>query len=131
VVFDQIVIGGDLAFYGSNILSLSFNPIITGGTVDWSDAFWASNRSWTIYDVTGTTSGFVNLSLFLGEDWLDAQGDAFSTVLAGASFSLSQVNNDIVLNYTSAIPEPSTYGLILGGLALAGAALRRRKKKTS
>ena len=29
----------------------------------------------------------------------------------------------------SAIPEPSTYGLILGGLALVGAAIRRRAKR--
>ena len=33
----------------------------------------------------------------------------------------------ISLSGTSVVPEPSTYGLILGGLALAGAAIRRRR----
>lgn len=38
---------------------------------------------------------------------------------------------DITVTYTytpSPVPEPSTYGAILGGLALAGAAIRRRRK---
>ena len=39
-------------------------------------------------------------------------------------------NSSIVLTYTP-IPEPSTYGLILGALALAGAAVRRRRQKAT
>jgi hypothetical protein len=34
---------------------------------------------------------------------------------------------DIAFGSSTRVPEPSTYGLILGGLALAGAAIRRRK----
>ncbi len=47
--------------------------------------------------------------------------------LSSANFSLVDTGTSIQLHY-SPIPEPSTYGLILGGLALAGAAIRRRKK---
>jgi hypothetical protein len=47
-----------------------------------------------------------------------------------SGFSLNDVGGTLQLTYAP-IPEPSTYGLILGALALAGAAIRRRKKKSS
>jgi MYXO-CTERM domain-containing protein len=37
-------------------------------------------------------------------------------------------NHQLLLNYTSAIPEPSTYGVSLGALGLAIAAVRRRRR---
>jgi hypothetical protein len=114
-----------LTFAGATGLFLVFNW--AGGTVDWSDAFWNVNQSWGIIGVQGDITGFENLYIY-PHDMVDSNGIPFSSL--GASFHLSLSGSTIYLNYTAAIPEPSTYGLALGGLALAFAAYRRRNKSS-
>jgi fibronectin-binding autotransporter adhesin len=119
-VFDQIVVNGNLDFAVPTALTLNF--ALPGSAVDWSDGLWASNitgtSGWLVYDVGGTLSNLTNFSISV-ENWADGQGDLFNTVRAGSSFSLynDNVSGDIYLNY--AVPEPSTYALIM----LAGAGL--------
>jgi len=123
-VFDQVLVSGNLAFAGSNGITLNFGTTADGSTVSWSDSFWSSNQSFLIYDVAGSTSGFSNLSL-LNTSFIDATGAA----LAGSqgSFSVSQLDSDVFLNY-NAIPEPSTGSMMaLGFAGLVVTRLLRRK----
>lgn len=123
-LFDGIDVGGNLDFSGGTTVTLSFN---SSGDVDWSNLLWSSDQSWLLYEVAGSISNLGNLSVFT-DNWADAQGDLFNTVLAGAGgFSLSQVGSDVFLNYT-AIPEPSRMVLLaLGGMLALGR--RRRSAK--
>jgi len=62
----------------------------------------------------------INSDGFLGTDGFKVLENHFS-------ITNDTLNSQIMLNY-SVVPEPSTYGIILGGLALAAAAIRRRRQ---
>jgi T5SS/PEP-CTERM-associated repeat protein/autotransporter-associated beta strand protein len=124
--FDQIVVGGNLAFNTDTSLVLDFSGY---GDVDWADPFWTTDQSWVIYDVTGTTTGANNFSIATA-NWADNSGDSFNTLLSGSAFSLGLQGNDLVLNYTagtSAVPEPSQVAASL--LALVGLGIYLWRKK--
>lgn len=124
VVFDQIIVNGDLDFAGLTTLNLVFNG--SGSTVDWNDALWTSNQSWTIYDVAGTTTNFGNLQLTT-INWLDGSGLAYSSSdNAGGSFALGQNGQDVVLNYTAPVVIPEPKAVLLGAIGLLLLFRRRR-----
>jgi T5SS/PEP-CTERM-associated repeat protein len=126
--FDQIVVGGNLAFDTPTSLVLDFSGY---GDVDWADPFWTTDQSWVIYDVTGTTTGANNFSIATA-NWADNSGDTFNTLLSASSFSLGLQGNDLVLNYTagtSAVPEPSQVAASLLALSGLGIYLWRKKHR--
>ena len=127
VVYDQVMVGGNLSFSGPTGLQLVFNDV--GSLVNWTDALWRSNQSWTIYQVSGVTTGLVNLTLADYYGLLDATGNGFASSLAGASFSIRQSGQNVVLDYNAAaVPEPSTYALVAFGVMALALLLRQNKR---
>ena len=124
VNYDQIIVPtGNLAFSGSTRLALSFDG--AGSSVNWTNAFWDVNRSWTVYDLSGgTTSSLSNL--VLGGSLLDSVGNPLSPTGRGY-FTTSLAGQDVMLNFV-AVPEPTTWAMAIAGAAAAsGWTMRRRR----
>ena len=123
--FDGVnVSGGTLTINAGVINNLVFNG--SGSTVNWSDAFWASNQQWLVFDNASlpTVSSNVFDTINVG---LDSISQESTSIRSGSSFSWTTINDDVYLTY--AIPEPSTYALFsLAGAALAGRILVRRRR---
>jgi fibronectin-binding autotransporter adhesin len=119
------VTGGSLAIDQAATLQLDFGTSALGSTVAWDDAFWASNRQWTVIDVLGGASwnGSLFGALVVGNDTL---GRSLASVRPDASFSVTQSGGDLVLTY-AIVPEPAALTLVVGAVASLAVACRRRR----
>lgn len=110
--YDLITITGQLNLsnltdwgFSINLWSLS-DPNTSGAALHFNDAL---NQSWTLVSTTAGVVGFdaanfaIHAAAFNGTD-------GFANLFTG-SFSVSVNGNDLMLNYT-AVPEPSTWGLL-------------------
>ena len=122
LAYNQVAVDGDLRFDAATTLNLAFGS--ANSTVDWSNSFWASWQTWTLYNVTGTTTNSVNF-LLAGTDWLDSGSKLLSSVRSGYTFQVAQVGNNIVISY---VPEPSTYAMAMVALGMGGWRAWRKRK---
>jgi hypothetical protein len=125
VLFDGVdLTGGALSIVNGATLSLVFN--LPGSTVDWDDAFWGTNRAWTIIDVAGGSwDSSLFSTLLVGVDSTTA---SLASKRAGSSFQIVDLGGDLVLEYV-VVPEPGSLALAGIGLAAAAYAHRRRRRR--
>lgn len=107
---------------------LVFNA--AGSTVDFTNSFWTSNRSWLLAADAdtlslATVSIFDNLLVSL-----DSLGQNFSVTNGSFSFAVDQ-NNDLYLQYeASPVPEPGGLYSLVVATSVVGMSFRRLRRNS-
>jgi len=115
--YDAVNVGGDLTITSGAKMDLVLNG--PGSTTNYADTFWTTNRSWSIFGVSGSITGG---SLFtLNSISLDSLNQAYN---AYGSFEVAPGTNN--LNWV-AVPEPAAWILAAFGLTTAVVFRRRRR----
>jgi fibronectin-binding autotransporter adhesin len=123
--------GGQLAINTAATLALVFDAPLANAdpsTVNFTNAFWDSDRTWQVISLAGDATGNGNVfgTISVGAD---ASGNVLATVRPQASFSLTSDNTGVFLIY-SAVPEPTTTALLVFGTAsLVGVVARVRRRR--
>lgn len=114
--FDQVVVSGAVTFNGT----LNINTTGLAGLV--------GGESFQLFSAGGTyTSGFTSVVMTgTYTPTFSNAGGVWTGSNAGLAFTFTESNGTLSV---SAVPEPSTYALMAGAFALAGATLRNRKRR--
>lgn len=118
--------------------SLSVNPSLPSSPVIDTTTVFVVNSTTALSAASYTISGsyFNYFKDPAGSGYVTFQSrvsPVLNTTVTGGSVDTSEFNVStgmkVTYTYTAApVPEPSTYGIALGGLALVGAIVRRRKQ---
>jgi autotransporter-associated beta strand protein len=120
--YDTLSVSGALSISATHVSPfvisvISINPLSGSpglATFDPSHPY-----SWTLVSA-GSISGFDPLDFSVNTG-------GFQNPLAGGSFTIGETGSNLTLNFTP-VPEPSTWILMLSGLAAAGTGFLRRKR---
>lgn len=120
--FDQIGITGSLALNGSGDFQLDLRSLTVGNLAGDVANFSEVDRSWVILTTTAGITGFdVN-------NWAILASGFTSDPAWGGTWSVDQVGNNLILNY-SAVPEPTIWLGVITGLVALGALRRRQESR--